>query len=180
MTVRAVETYNHDRSAFPIVLGGTAAGMGAGYAVKYILPVTENENNFSRKAIINSSRKIANQNMVNEIQAAAKTSKSNLTLAQDTFVKMIEGKKGNDGFLAKNVTEKVKQLNKKVPGAGKEYENIITMVNEAARTKSERLIKACKIMVKSERPLAGFLVPGAIIGLIAGAFVNAFRDSKEA
>ncbi len=180
MTVRAVETYNHDRSAFPIVLGGIAAGTGAGYALKYILPVTENENNFSKRAIINSSRKIANQNMVNDIQAAAKASSSPLTLAQDTFVKMIENKGGNEGFKAKNITTKIKELNKKVPGAGKEYENIVSTVNEVARTKSERLIKACKLMVKSERPLAGFLVPGAILGLLGGAFVNAFRDSRQA
>ena len=180
MTVRAVETYQYDRSAFPIVAAGTAAGLGTALAVRWALPVTEKENNFNRKAIVNSSRKIANQNMVNDINAAVKTSKTDMTLAQDTFVKMIEGKKGNEGFQAKNIASKIKELNTKVPGAGKEYENIINAVNEAARKNSEQLIQACKVIVKRKREFAGFLIPGAILGFLAGAFVNAVRDNKQA
>ena len=40
MTVRAVDMYNHDRSAFPTVLTGTVLGMGAGYIARNELPVT--------------------------------------------------------------------------------------------------------------------------------------------
>lgn len=189
MTVRAVDVYNHDKSAFPTVLTGTALGIGAGYAVKYILPVTEKENDFSKHAITMASRKIANKNMVHDIKISAANAqglkdydaktKLNLSLAQDTFVKMIENKKGNEGFLADNVAKTVKELNKKVPGSGNEYKEIIRKVNENAKLKADRLIKACNFTVKGERGLKGFLIPGAIAGFLAGVFVNVFRDNKQ-
>ena len=190
MTVRAVDMYNHDRSAFPTVLTGTVLGMGVGYIARNELPVTPSENNFNIDTIKTSSYKIANRNMVQDIKTAAAKAqglteykpgtKLNLSLAQDEFVKMIENKKGNKGFLAESIEKTAEALEKKVPGAGKEYKEIIAKANESASKNANRLINACKIMIKGERPLAGFLIPGAIVGMAAGIIVNAFRDSRQA
>ena len=180
MTVRAVNGYNHDRVAFPTVLAGTAAGAGAGYILKNTLPVTQTENDFSIKAIRMASNKIANRDMVASIKKSAKLENRDLTLAQDAFVSMIEKKKGNEGFLPANILKKVKDLDKKVPGSGQEYKDIIDKVNSVARKKSERFVRLCKRMIKEERPLAGFVIPGAIVGFVAGIVVNACRDNRQA
>lgn len=190
MTVRAVETYNYDKSAFPTVLAGTAIGAGAGYLARNILPVTKTETNFNPRVIELSSFKVANRNMVNEIKAAAakaqgidkvtKSTKLNLSPAQDAFVKVVEKKRGGEAFSNSGIAKTVKSLEKISLQAAEEYQNIIKTVNKTARTNAERLVKACKAMIKNERRVAGFVVPGAVLGLLAGAFVNAFRDNKQA
>ena len=180
MTVRAVDVYYRDKSAFPNVLLGTVLGIEAGRVIRSTLPVTPKENDFSMKAIRMSCNKTANKDMVDLIKKSAKENNKKLTLAQDAFVKMIENKKGNEGFLANSIAKKVEELEAKVPGAGQEYQEIIAKVNTSARKRAETIIKGCKRMVKSERSVAGFVIPGAIAGFLAGVLVNAFRDSKQA
>lgn len=190
MTVRAVEAYNYDRSAFPTVLAGTVLGAGAGYALRSALPVTKSENNFDIRAIKTASFKIANKNMVDEIKASAakaqgidsitKSTVLELSPAQDAFVKVVAGKKGNTAFTVDGMKKTVASLNKISKTAGEEYKNIVKQANKAATKGAERLIKACKVMIKNERSIAGFVIPGAVLGLFAGAFVNAVRDNKQA
>ncbi len=180
MTVRAVENYNRDRRAFPTVLASTAIGAGAGFAMKYAFPVIDSETEFRKKTVVLSSRKVANQNIVDKIKNSTKEGSKPMTLAQDTFVKVIENKKGNTEFLPDAIAKKVKELNKLLPNAGEEYRNLIHAANEAARKDSESIIRACRYMIKSDRSLAGFLIPGSVVGLMAGIFANVFRDNKQA
>jgi NAD-dependent DNA ligase len=84
MTVSAVGQ-NDGSSRLNTIIKSTAAGTAAGYAMKYLWPVTEQENDISSRTMINYCRKLTNKAKVQAINSIGVKSK-----AQDYFVKMIE------------------------------------------------------------------------------------------
>ncbi|MFI3300021.1 MAG: hypothetical protein R3Y28_01230 [Candidatus Gastranaerophilales bacterium] len=189
MVVKSVGHHNENTNPLTRVIGGTVIGTTIGYGLKYALPLTPKENDFDKKAIINSSRKNANAEMVYEIkkQTARKQGLKNINSntkldfspAQDTFIKIIENKKGNTEFTVEKIAETVKKLEAQKTGSGKEYQNIMKSVDNAAKSKSTKLLRACKLNAKKDRNLAAFIIPTATIGLLAGAFINAIKASNK-
>ena len=85
MTVSAVG--QNENSKLYTVVKTTAVGAALGYASKYMLPVTKQEDTISKRTMINYCRKVTNKAKVAEIKAEGVKSR-----AQDVFVKMIESK----------------------------------------------------------------------------------------
>ena len=65
------------------IIQTTAAGSVAGYASKYILPVTKQENSISKSSMLNYCRKITNKAKIADLETLG----NKKTLAQDTLSK---------------------------------------------------------------------------------------------
>lgn len=167
MTVRAVGQNEH--SYVSTIALSTAAGMGTGYAMKYIYPVTKQENMYDKRALINYFRKITNKAKVKDLRENGIKS-----LAQDCFIKMIESK-DKDAFTPKSLAKKVKALGGEESLAGKEFRAIIRNVNQ----QSDKMIKNAGIFhhiaLKYQRPVIPFLIAGAGVGFLAGFTHNILR-----
>ncbi len=174
MTVSAVG--KNDNSCFNTVAKATALGAGAGYSLKYLWHVSDQEYGISLRRFLNMGRKVANDNKIDSFPVAAER-----TPAQDCFIKLIEAdKKTKDGvkkaFSFENITKEVKNLGGEDSAAGKELRGIIRDVNSSARQISRRLCGAYKMMLKNKRPAIPFLVAGAGAGFMAGIIRNVMKN----
>ena len=172
MTVSAVG--NSDNSRLSTIVKSTAIGMAVGYASKYALPVTKQENTVSKRTMINYCRKITNKAKVAEIKAAGVSSK-----AQDVFVKMIESK-DKDAFYDASIKKKVKLLGGEDSVAGKEFRSIIRDVNSSSKILTKRFAKAYHHMLKEIRPSAPFVVAGAGVGFFFFFAHNVMKTDFDA
>lgn len=169
MTVHAIRQ-NESSSRLNTIVCSTAAGAGAGYAAKWLWPVTEQEDTFSRRAIVNYSRKITNKS-----KAAEFNTYTNRSAAQDEFVKMIESK-DSEAFLPKKLQERITRLGGEDSSAAKEFRSIIRNVDEAASELSKKLIISHKVMLKYIRPALPFVVAGAGVGFFTGFTHNVLKS----
>lgn len=167
MAIRAVGQNEH--SHIGTIVGSTAVGAGAGYALKYLYPITEQEKLFSNHGLTNYCHKETNKAKVLEFRELAVRTK-----AQDEFIRMIEtGDK--EAFIPKNITKKVELLGGESSVAGKEFRGIIRTVNEASAHMRAVLDPAFKIALKLKRPAVPFLVAGAGVGFLTGFTHNVLK-----
>ncbi len=167
MTVSAVG--QNDNSKLYTVVKSTAIGAAVGYASKYVLPITKQEDTVSRRTMINYCRKITNKERVAEFKAGGVKTK-----AQDAFVKMIESK-DKDAFSLSSINKKVRALGGEDSAAGKEFRCIIRDVNEVSKSLTRRFAKSYHYMLKDIRPSAPFIVAGAGIGFFTGFANNVMK-----
>ena len=139
MTVSAVG--QNENSKLYTVVKTTAVGAALGYASKYMLPVTKQEDTVSRRTMINYCRKITNKARVAEINSSGTKTK-----AQDVFVKMIESK-DKDAFSLTSIKKKVKALGGEDSAAGKEFRGIIRDVNDLSKNLTKRFAKSYHFML---------------------------------
>ena len=184
MTIRAVGQDNDTRLS--TIVKSTAAGTVGGYAVKYLWPVTKQEDDINRRAMINYCRKITNKAKVDEFNTLGKAKSK----AQDAFIKMIDDEK--QGLVKNEKGEKVspftndyyKKVVKELGGddsfAGKEFMNIIGNVNETSRRMAKRFMISHKITLKRIRPVVPFLVAGAGVGFFTGFAHNVMKTDYYA
>ena len=168
MTVRAVGQ-NDGNSCLNTVVKSTAAGAGTFYALKYLWPITTQEDTFNNEVMTKYCHKIANNAKVAEIQESGLK-----TPAQDVFVKMIESK-DKAAFDTKSIAEKVKTLGGENSLNGKELRTIIRNVNENSRQLLRQWTTAYNVMLKIKRPAVPFLVAGAGAGFLAGFTHNVLK-----
>ncbi len=169
MTVHAIRQ-NESSSRLNTVVCSTAVGAGAGYAAKWLWPVTEQEDTFSRRAIVNYSRKITNK-----AKAAEFSTYTHRTAAQDEFVKMIESK-DNKAFFPEELQKRIVSLGGEDSNAAKEFRSIIRNVDEAASELSKKLAISHKLMLKYIRPSLPFIVAGAGVGFFTGFTHNVLKS----
>ncbi len=175
MTVSAVG--QSENSRLSTIVKSTAIGTAAGYSLKYLWPVTKQEDDFNRRTVINYCRKVTNKQCVEEYKSNPNPSK-----AQDMFIKMIEteDKTKKDAFSLSNITKKVNQLGGEDSAAGREFRNIIRYVNETSKDMTKRFATAYHVMLKLRRPATPFLVVGAGLGFLAGFAHNVMKDDVDA
>jgi len=168
MTVSAVGQ-NDGSSRLNTIVKSTAAGTAAGYAMKYLWPVTKQENDVTPRTMINYCRKLTNKAKVQEINALGIKTK-----AQDYFVKMIESG-DKEAFKEDKIKERIVKMGGEDSAAGKEFRGIIRNVNETASQMTKRWAVAYKVMLKHIRPTVPFLVAGAGIGFFTGFTHNVLK-----
>ncbi len=167
MAVSAVGQEGH--SNIGTIMASTSTGVVTGYALKYLWPVTKQEDDFNNTVMRNYCHKITNRAKVKEFkEAGVKTG------AQDCFVKMIESG-DKEAFLAGNLSKKVASLGGEDSLAGKEFRTIVRTVNEASAKTLKRWNTAYNMMLKIKRPVIPFLVAGAGVGFLAGFTRNVLR-----
>lgn len=172
MTVSAVG--QNENSRLYTVAKATAIGAASGYALKYLLPVTKQEDTISRRTMINYCRKVTNKAKVAEFNSNGVKTK-----AQDCFVKMIESK-DKDAFSSKSLKLKIKALGGDDSAAGKEFRTIIRNVDESSKVLTRHMAKAYHIMLKNIRPAVPFIVAGAGAGFLAGFMHNVMKTDYNA
>lgn len=167
MTVRPIGQSEH--SNMSTIIASTAIGTGSGYALKYLYPVTKQEDDFNSKIMTNYCHKITNRAKAKEFNEM-----SSRTKAQDCFVKMIESG-DKEAFQFDKLAKKVEILGGENSVAGKEFRGIIRTVNETSAQTLKRWNTAYKMMLKIKRPVVPFLVAGAGMGFLAGFTHNILR-----
>lgn len=167
MTVRPVG--QNENSHINTIVASTVVGTGAGYALKYLYPITKQEDDFNSKIMTNYCHKITNRAKVREFNEM-----SSRTKAQDCFIKMIESR-DKEAFQFDKLAKKVEGLGGESSAAGKEFRGIIRTVNEASAQMLKRWNTAYKMMLKIKRPVVPFLVAGAGAGFLAGFTHNVLR-----
>lgn len=173
MTVSAVGQ-NDGSSRLNTIVKSTAAGTAAGYAMKYLWPVTKQENDITPRTMINYCRKLTNKAKVQEINGLGVKTK-----AQDYFVKMIESG-DKEAFKEEKIKERIAKMGGEDSAAGKEFRGIIRNVNETASQMTKRWAVAYKVMLKHIRPTVPFLVAGAGIGFFTGFTHNVMKCDYNA
>ena len=175
MTVSAIG--QNENTHLNTIVKSTALGTAGGYALKYLWPVTKQENDFKPRTVINYCRKVTNKNCVAEYK-----NKKQINPAQDMFIKLIENedKIKKDAFSNTNISSKVKILGGEDSAAGKEFRNIIRYVDETSRTMTRKFALAYKLMLKFKRPAVPFLVAGAGVGFLTGFAHNVMKDDFSA
>ena len=172
MTVRSVQ--NDGNSRLGTIVQSTAAGTVAGYAMKWLWPIQKQEDNLSKRVMINYCRKITNKARVHEYNTLGVKTK-----AQDCFVKMIESG-DKKAFSPTSLAKKVEALGGEASDAGKEFRGIIRNVDEQAHELVRRFAISHNIMLKKIRPVIPFLVAGAGIGFFTGFTYNVMRNDYYA
>jgi hypothetical protein len=167
MVVSAVG--QNDHSTIGTIVTSTAVGAGAGYALKYLYPVTKQEDEFNKKVMTNYCHKITNRAKAKEFNEMGVKTK-----AQDCFVKMIESG-DKDAFQYDKLAKRVESLGGENSIAGKEFRGIIRTVNEASAQMLKRWNTAYHMMLKIKRPVIPFLVAGSGIGFLAGFTHNVLK-----
>lgn len=168
MTVRAVG--RDDYSHIGTIVASTAVGAGTGYALKYLWPVTKQEDDFNSKVMTNYCHKITNRAKMKEFNEMPQRTK-----AQDCFVKMIESG-DKEAFQFDKLAKKVEGLGGESSSAGKEFRGIIRTVNEASAQMLKRWNTAYRMMLKIKRPVVPFIVAGAGVGFLTGFTHNVLRS----
>ena len=67
MTVSKVG--QNENSHLSTIVKSTAIGTAAGYSLKYLWPVTNQENDFNKRTVINYCRKVTNKNCISEFKS---------------------------------------------------------------------------------------------------------------
>ena len=159
-----------DNSSLSTVVQTSVAGAVAGYASKYLLPVTKQENNLSKRTIVNYCRKVTNKAKMAEFNSLG----DKKTVAQDEFIKLACSK-NKDAFSFSNITERVENIGGEDSIAGKELRAIIRNVNEHSGEMTRRFSKAYRGMLKDIRPAVPFIAVGTGIGFFAGFAHNVLK-----
>lgn len=172
MTVSAVGS--HDNSKLNTIVKSTAVGMAGGYALKYLYPIQKQEDNISRRSMLNYCRKVTNRAKADDFRGNGVKSK-----AQDLFIKMIDSN-DKDAFTSKSIVKRVKALGGEESLAGKEFRGIIRTVNETSKNLTRRFMTAYHVMLKIKRPAIPFLVAGAGVGFLTGFAHNVMKTDFDA
>ncbi len=171
MTVKAVQNDNSRGNVFASVMKATVTGGVTGYIAKQVIPLTTEElKDIPYRAIINAARKDTNKNMVAKLNGL-----ESRTLAQDTFIKMVDEKNfKNAEKLAEGLANSAEKNAKEL---AKEFKEIIKTVNVQSKQVAKNITGSFHKMIKCKRPTAAFVVPGAIAGFVSGAIYNAFKHT---
>lgn len=173
MTVSAVG--QTDNSKLFTIVQTTTAGAVAGYASKYILPVTKQENNINKRAMLNYCRKITNKAKVADLNSLG----DKKSAAQDAFIKMAESK-DKQAFSSDAIKNTVKNLGGEDVVSGKEFRSIIREVNSVSKNLAKQFAVSYNFMLKKIRPAAPFIFVGAGTGFFAGFAHNVFKSDVNA
>ena len=178
MVVRAINQ-NDGNSRLHTVIKSTAAGTAAGYAMKYIWPVTQQENDMPERVILNACRKATNNAKADEFEKLGTKSE-----AQKSFIQMVKDPKTLEqkraAFTPESLKARVETLGGESSDAGKEFRGIIRSVNEESSQMAKKLGLAYKMMLKHIRPVVPFLVAGAGIGFFTGFTHNVLKTDYYA
>lgn len=177
MKTQAIQN-NEQKGSFATIVKSTGVGCLAGYAAKYMLPITEEEMDNEYRETIKLIRTHTNKTKnryLDEIRNIP-----NKTLAQDTFVKMLDTT--NDAKLtnaqkAVGMKKIIKEANLSESDSA-QLKFMLKNVNQKAKDLTHKYIGAYEGVLKKKRSLGWLLVPGAIIGFSVGLAKNILKSDS--
>lgn len=156
---------------------GACIGAGAGFVLKYAQGITPQEkNNPEYVKVINkinnekTAYNIQTKNFLNEIKA-----KKDMTLAEDTFVKMFDGMKEGEHVSKSSIRKALVSLGEKGDAHVAQFKRLCKDSVVQANNTAQRCIKAYNLLTKHARPTAFFLISGAVVGAIIGLINDILR-----
>lgn len=164
-----------NEQTFPTIVKATAVGSIAGYAAKYMLPLTSDEMDDEFKGAMNIIKIESKKAKAKSIDSIRKI--ANKTPAQDTFIKMVDVE-NSEGLTKAGRAGKMKKVlqEAKLSEADKiQLRSIISNVNEKAGEMFQRCAKAYEGAVKRTRHTGAFIAAGAAVGFAAGLIHNILR-----
>ncbi len=176
MSINAIETQDRSHSPFGLITKGSVVGGVMGYAAKHMLPLSESEMDAEFKGAMAIIREQSNKAKASAIDIIRNI--KDKTLAQDTFIKMVDVKADTPmkkAFSMKKVIQDAK-LNK---NDMIELKGIIATVNERAIDMFRRCEKGFKSAVKDKRVTPAYVACGAVLGFFVGLGQSVFRASSK-
>ena len=190
-TVNAV--HQNDNSMLSNVIKGVTVGGVTGYVSKYLLPVTEPEKETKEYQTAMNIIKKETSNVKGVVIEKIRNL-PNKTLAQDTFIKMVDAQaapmpdkvlnmKGVEVPPDKSMfsaASKIKLMKNLSPEDKLELRNIVASVNDFASKMYKRYVTAYEVGV-TKRIRPGFVGLGAFLGFTAAVAYNVLKtDVKNA
>ena len=174
--VYAIQSNDRRRSCFWPMAEGAALGTVAGYATKYILPLTQEEKSSDEYI------KIKNQINTQKTQYNFRTAKvieslkgqETRTLAQDEFVKMFDGMKNGEHVKSSRIRKAMLNLRDN-PEQLREFKRVCKATSEVANTTAKQCLAAYNLVTKHIRPTGFFLASGAVVGAVMALFNDALK-----
>ena len=174
--VDAIQSNDRRHSCFWPMAEGAALGTVAGYATKYILPLTEEEKSTDEYI------KIKNQIETQKTQYNFRTAKvidsirgkETRSLAEDEFVKMFDGMKNGDHVKSSNIRKAMKNLSDN-PEQLREFKRVCKKTSEVANTTAKQCLAAYNLVTKHIRPTGFFLASGAVVGAVMALFNDVLK-----
>lgn len=177
MTLNVRQDNNNKPSMFGPMVKGAIIGAGAGFVAKYAYPLTYDEKHCteyieSRNLI--SQRYTAFSPISKEFVEVIK-SKKDLTLAEDTFVKMFDGIQEGETLKRSKIRQALQLITEKDPKELIPFKRLFKILSEPTQEILQKNLKAYNMMFKEMRPAKFFVATGAIFG----AFVAMFDDALK-
>lgn len=182
MSINAIETQDTSRSPFGLIARGSLGGAVAGYAAKHMLPLSESEMDSEFKGAMAIIREQSNKAKASAIETIR--SIKDKSLAQDTFIKMVDAQKAASAAVEPN-RNNIKAMRKIIKDANLkqgdmiELKGIIASVNERAVDMFRRCAKGFKSAVKDKRVTPAYVAGGAVLGFFVGLGQSVFRASSR-
>ena len=170
MPVEAVQYYNNNtRSQYTLsnVFAGGVIGAAGGLVVRQLVPLSEAESKkIPLRTILISARKNTNSNMVNQFKSLKERS-----VAQDTFIKMIEDKNFKK---SKDIAEALQP-----PEVAEEFKKIIKVADKDAAASARSIASGYVRMIKGSRPYLGYVAVGTTLGVLGGLLKNVLTQNRD-
>ena len=179
MKTQAIQNNNEKRSFFPTILKTTGVGCLAGYAAKYMLPLTNEEMDDEYRESIRRIRIHTNDTKKRYLDEIRKI--PNKTLAQDTFIKMLDVTSESNLSNAQKAIKmkKIAQAAKLSESDSAQLKFMLKNVNYKAKDLTHKYINAYEGVLKKNRSLGWLLVPGAVIGFSVGLAKNILKSNSK-
>lgn len=173
MTIEAIHS-NNDNGMLSTVVKASSIGAGLGYMAKYTLPVQSEEKDARYMQVQKIARAESAKIKADTIQAIRDV--KNKSLAQDTFIKMLDN---NEKINSTNIRKKIKKLGGANSVDAIEFKNIISGINESAADLTRRCKRIYNGVIKRSRPTSPFIAAGALSGLFIGIAHNVLKTNTE-
>lgn len=164
-------------NAFQILGQGIVVGAGAGYAGKYIIPLTHEEKNSDE--YIKVTNKIREQKTEyttrTEKYLNGMRAKKNRTNAEDEFIKLFDGMQEGEHVKPGKIRKAIQTLEAKNPLEALDFKNICKETSKIANETAKQCEEAYKLVTKHIRPTSFFIITGAVVG----AAVSILNDAMK-
>lgn len=179
MSINSIESQN--RSPFGTMAKASISGGIIGYAAKHMLPLNASEMDDEFKGAMAIIRKQSNKAKASAIETIR--SIKDKTLAQDTFMKMVDSESVQGAVKDAKLTRalnmrKIAESANLSLGDMVELKGIIAGVNKKAGDMYRSCVKGYESAVKNKRVTPIYIATGAALGLFAGLGQSIFRSSN--
>lgn len=182
LTIQPIESNNNRHSCIVPMAEGAFIGGAAGYAAKYLQPLTPQEKaNPEYKKVI---EKINNQKTTygpqTERYLDQMKAKDSHSLAEDVFIKMFDGMKEGDKVKGETIREAINSIREKNPNEVAEFKRVCKASTQIAEKTAKQCIDAYNLVTKHIRPTGFYITTGAVVGAIIALFKDILRpDGKN-
>lgn len=173
-----IETKDTHRSPFGMIAKGTVGGGIIGYAAKHMLPLSEIEMDAEFKGAMATIREQSSKAKASAIDTIRNI--KDKTLAQDTFIKMIDTEvtaTSNPNMAKALKMKKIIDNAKLNKGDMLELKGIIASVNKKAGEAYKFYSKILVNGMKSKRVTPIYVAAGAVAGFFTGLAQSVFRNN---